>query len=133
MPVCGVIGAVFAQKYFLQAFPEASVDFKISRGEAQNRARNFLQALGDDPAGYQSTIDFGVDETGKTYLERELGLETANRLMQGDVAVWRWRARWFRPPEQEEMLVWVSPDQGRITGFVLDSGRVRHLRFTRIP
>ena len=27
----GIVGAVFAHKYFFRAFPEASVDFKVSR------------------------------------------------------------------------------------------------------
>jgi len=114
--LCGIIGAVFAQKYFLQAFPEASVDFKISRGEAQNRAKNFLQALGENPAGYQSTIDFGVDETGKTYLERELGLKQANQLMTSDLDLWYWEVRYFKPQQEEEYRVQISP-AGKVVGY----------------
>ena len=30
----GVVGLVFAHRYFFRAFPEASVDFKVSRAEA---------------------------------------------------------------------------------------------------
>jgi len=114
--LCGIIGAVFAQKYFLQAFPEASVDFKISRNEAQNRAKTFLQALGENPTGYQSTIDFGVDETGKTYLERELGLKQANRLMASDLDLWYWEVRFFKPQQEEEFRIQISP-AGKVVGY----------------
>ena len=114
--LCGIVGAVFAHKYFLQAFPEASVDFKISRGEAQHRAKSFLEALGENPAGYQFTIDFGVDETGKTYLERELGLKQANRLMSSDLELWYWEVRYFKPQQEEEYRVRVSP-AGKVVGY----------------
>ena len=35
----GIIGAFFAHKYFFRVFPEASVDFKVSRAESQKRAK----------------------------------------------------------------------------------------------
>jgi len=79
--ICGVLGLLFAERYFFRAFPEASVDFKVSRNEAQKRARGFVGGLGENLNGYQSTITFQVDDNAKTYLERELGLEEANRLM----------------------------------------------------
>jgi len=45
--ICGVLGLVFAQRYFFHAFPEAAVDFKVSRTEAQQRAKDFVQGLGE--------------------------------------------------------------------------------------
>ncbi len=48
--VLGILGAVFAQKYFFRAFPEASVNFQVSREEARKRAQNFVTALGSQPA-----------------------------------------------------------------------------------
>ncbi|MGC2890051.1 MAG: hypothetical protein WB627_13350, partial [Candidatus Acidiferrum sp.] len=44
----GIVGAVFAHKYFFRAFPEASVDFKVSRSEALTRARTFVGSLGEN-------------------------------------------------------------------------------------
>ncbi len=44
----GIVGAVFAYKYFFRAFPEASVDFKVSRSEALARAQKFVGSLGED-------------------------------------------------------------------------------------
>ena len=99
--VFGVLGALFAHKYFFRAFPEASVDFKVSRGEAQNRAKQFVEGLGENLNGYQSTIVFDVDENAKTYLERELGLQQANQLMSSELNIWYWEVRFFRPQQKK--------------------------------
>ena len=105
----GIVGVVFAQRYFFRAFPEASVDFKVSRGEAQSRAKKFVEGLGENLSDYQSTVIFDVDENAKTYLERELGLQQANRLMSSELNIWYWDVRFFRPQQEEEFLVRVSP------------------------
>ena len=73
----GIAGALFARHYFFRAFPEASVDFRVSRDEALSRARRFVNGLGEDASRYQSAIIFDVDDNAKTYLERELGLQQA--------------------------------------------------------
>jgi membrane protease YdiL (CAAX protease family) len=112
----GILGAVFAQKYFFRAFPEASVDFKVSRAEAQSRAKKFVEGLGESLSGYQSTVVFDVDENAKTYLERKLGLQQANRLMSSELNIWYWDVRFFRPQQEEEFLVRVSP-AGQIVGY----------------
>jgi membrane protease YdiL (CAAX protease family) len=112
----GIVGVVFAQRYFFQAFPEASVDFKVSRAEALARAQKFVGTLGEDVSGYQSAIVFDVDDNAKTYLEREVGLEQANRLMSSELNIWYWKVRFFRPKQEEEFGVQVSPG-GEIVGY----------------
>jgi membrane protease YdiL (CAAX protease family) len=112
----GVAGALFAHKYFFRAFPEASVDFKVSRTEAVGRARQFLSSVGQDVSGYQSAIVFDVDDNAKTYLEREVGLQQANRLMSSELNIWYWDARFFKPGQEEEFYVRVSP-AGQIVGY----------------
>jgi membrane protease YdiL (CAAX protease family) len=112
----GIIGLLFAQRYFFRAFPEASVDFQISRAEAQTRAKQFVEGLGENLNGYQSTIVFGVDENAKTYLERELGLQQANRLLSRQLNMWYWEVRFFRPEQEEEYQVRVSP-AGKVVGY----------------
>ncbi len=112
----GILGALFAHKYFFRAFPEASVDFKVSRGEAEKRAKQFVEALGENLSGYQSTIVFDVDENAKTYLERELGLQQANRLMSGELNIWYWEVRFFRPQQEEEYQVRISP-AGKVVSY----------------
>jgi Type II CAAX prenyl endopeptidase Rce1-like len=112
----GIVGALFAQRYFFRAFPEASVDFKVSRAAAQSRAKTFVEGLGENLSGYQSTVVFDLDENAKTYLERELGLQQANRLMSSELSIWYWDVRFFRPQQEEEFLVRVSP-AGQIVGY----------------
>ena len=114
--VFGLAGLFFAHRYFFQAFPEASVDFKVSRAEAQRRAKQFVAGLGGNLNDYQSTIVFDVDENAKTYLERELGLQQANRLMARELNIWYWDVRFFRPQQEEEFLVRVNP-AGKVVGY----------------
>lgn len=112
----GILGILFAQRFFFRAFPEASVEFKITRSDAMTRAKAFAESMGENVSGYESTIVFQVSETSKTYLERELGLSEANRLMSGDLNLWFWEVRFFRPQQEEELHVRVSP-AGKIVGY----------------
>jgi hypothetical protein len=86
--LAGIVGAWFAHHDFFRAFPEASVDFRVSRGEALKRAQSFMDGIGENVGGYRSSIVFDVDENGKTYLERELGLQQANQMMSSRLNIW---------------------------------------------
>jgi membrane protease YdiL (CAAX protease family) len=112
----GVVGLAFAHRYFFRAFPEASVDFKVSRAEALARAQKFVGSLGEDVSEYQSAIVFDLDDNAKTYLEREVGLQQANRLMSSELNIWYWNVRFFKPQQEEEFYVRVSP-AGEIVGY----------------
>src|SRR5215470_15235203 len=114
--LAGIVGLWYAQRHFFEAFPEASVNFKVTRAEALERARNFVESLGNRTAGYRSVIVFGVNDDAKTYLERTVGLKEANRLMVSEVNVWNWKVRFFRTQQEEEFRVEVSPE-GTITGY----------------
>ncbi|MBZ5699146.1 MAG: CPBP family intramembrane metalloprotease [Acidobacteriia bacterium] len=114
--LAGLLGAGVAYKYFFQAFPEASVEFKVTRAAALEQARLFASAQGAQLDGYQSSIIFDVDETAKTYLEREVGLKQANQMMKSDVHIWYWEARFFRPLQKEEFDVRVDP-AGGVVGY----------------
>src|SRR5579864_7080956 len=112
----GALGLFVAWRYFFQAFPEASINFQVSRDEALNRAKTFLTQRGVLLDGYESTIVFSVDEKTKTYLERTVGLEQANRLMSSEVSAWYWEVRFFRAQQKEEFRANISPE-GRIVGY----------------
>ncbi len=114
--LAGLLGAGVAYKYFFQAFPEASVEFKVPRAEALEQARQFAASQGAQLGGYDSSIVFDVDDTAKTYLEREVGLAQANQMMAGDVHVWYWQTRFFRPLQKEEFDVRVDP-AGGVVGY----------------
>ena len=114
--VAGIFGLIFAYKYFFQAFPEASVNFQISRHEALARAQKFVASLGESLTGYKSSIIFDVDENAKVYLERQLGLREANRRMSSGLNIWYWEVRFFKPLQEEEFEVRVSPS-GQVVGY----------------
>jgi membrane protease YdiL (CAAX protease family) len=114
--IAALVGASVAYRYFFRAFPEASVNFQVTRGAALERARTFALQLGVSLQGHQSAVVFDVNDDTKTYLERELGLQEANRLMSSNVSVWYWQVRFFRPREKEEVRVRVDP-AGRIVGY----------------
>jgi hypothetical protein len=112
-----IIGcAIYVRIEYDKAFPQASVNLKLSRAEITRRAEDFVRSQSLDPKNFRQLTVFDPDEDARLYLEREVGLERANQLMEREVSVWRWRARWFRPPEKEEILVWLSPD-GQVVGF----------------
>ena len=101
---------------FYRAFPEASIDFRISRDEAATQARQILPTLGFHAAGYREASSFTYDDSAKTFLERELGLERANQLMGSRLHLWRWSFRWFRPQQKEEFQVDLTT-RGELVGF----------------
>ncbi|HEX4542112.1 MAG TPA: CPBP family intramembrane glutamic endopeptidase [Candidatus Acidoferrum sp.] len=105
----GILGVLFAYKYFFQAFPEASVHLQVTREEALARAQKFVAGLGENVTGYRSAVVFDVDDGAKVYLERQLGLQEANRLMSSELKVWYWEVRFFKPQQEEEFRVNVSP------------------------
>jgi len=111
----GLLGTLIAFRYFFVAFPEAAVDFRISRGAAVEEAKRFLSAQGFQLEGYQNSIVFRVDDNAKNYLEREAELEEANRLMSSEVDIWYWSVRFFRPLQKEEFSVRVST-AGKVVG-----------------
>jgi len=65
--LAGLVGAGVAYRYFFQAFPEASVEFKVPRAESLERAKQFASAQGARLEGYDSSIVFNLDDAAKTY------------------------------------------------------------------
>ena len=117
--ICAVLLAAttaFSVRNFYRAFPEASIDFKVTREDARNIAGKFLSDQGYRVEGYRHAAQFTYDEEAKTFLERLAGLERANRIMGTRVRLWRWAYRWFRPLEKEEYNVEITP-LGQLAGF----------------
>jgi hypothetical protein len=110
------VSVFYTARNYSAALPAASIDLRLSKSEITAKALTLLGARGLSPANFRNVTIFDPDDEARVYLERELGLEKANRLMRDEVAVWRWRARWFRPPAKEEMVVYLNPG-GRVVGF----------------
>lgn len=111
-----ILSLAVSMRYFHRAFPEATLDLRVNRGDSETIARDFLASRGIEVAGYRHTAVFTYDENAKLYLERALGLEKMNQLTAGPIHLWRWSHRWFRPQQQEEFAVEVTPT-GEVVGF----------------
>jgi membrane protease YdiL (CAAX protease family) len=111
-----VVSVWYSAGNFYRAFPEASIDFRVSREDAAIQARALLPSLGFHAQGYREASSFNFDDDAKTFLEREAGLEQANRIMGNRVRLWRWSFRWFRPKQKEEFRVDITP-RGELVGF----------------
>ncbi|HEY8181963.1 MAG TPA: hypothetical protein VII32_06965, partial [Thermoanaerobaculia bacterium] len=115
---CGIAALSFfiIFNWFYAAFPEASIDFRYNRDSSLPLARAVLDAQRIDLRDYKHGAVFDGDEMAKIFLERTLGLSTANRLMRKDVRIWWWHHRWFKPLQEEEFQVDVAPT-GEIVGY----------------
>ena len=102
--------------YFYRAFPEASIDFRVTRDEAKVQAADFLASRGFDLAAYRHSAIFRYDNQTKTFLERELGLEGATQVIGDPVQLWRWSNRWVRELEKEEFQATVTTS-GELVSF----------------
>ncbi|KPL02205.1 MAG: hypothetical protein AMJ90_06465 [candidate division Zixibacteria bacterium SM23_73_2] len=112
-----VISLLVGIKYFPSVFPEATIDFKITREGSVPIAEKFLNEKGLDVSDYKHAVIFSHDDMAKVFLERELGLEKAQDVMSKKVKLWRWSNRWFKPLEKEEFKIFVSPE-GEVIRFV---------------
>ena len=111
-----VIGLAVGARFFYDAFPEATIDFDLTRGEAREQAASFLRDRGFDLDGYRQAALFRYDDDAKTFLERELGLEGASAVIGDPVRLWRWSNRWFRERQKEEFRV-EHTTTGELVGF----------------
>lgn len=111
-----LISLAVVARYFHLAFPEASIDFRVTRDQSATLARQFLQARGFLLKEEKHAAQFTYDDQSKVFLERELGLARTDALLHQRVHLWRWENRWFRPLQKEEYRVAVTPG-GHVVGF----------------
>jgi hypothetical protein len=114
-----VVGLVFLGifiAYYDRAFPTASIDLKLTREEAKQKAEEFLKARGYDLSGFESATIFGANQAASVFLEKTQGMEKANEMMRSEVPIWRWQCRWFKSAEKEELQVYVDQN-GEIVHF----------------
>src|ERR1051326_8336583 len=117
--ICAALAAGtiwFSVGNFYRAFPEASIDFRVNRPEGRGLAEHFLAQQNYRTDDYRQASSFTFEDDAKTFLEREAGLEQANRIMGTRVRLWRWSYRWFRPLQKEEYRVDITP-RGELAGF----------------
>jgi membrane protease YdiL (CAAX protease family) len=103
-------------RYFYRAFPEASIQFNYNRDTSRTVAEAFLATQHLTTQNYRHAAAFDYDNEAKVFMERELGLEKANKSIGDGLKLWRWGHRWFQPLQREEISVEVTP-RGEIASF----------------
>jgi len=111
-----VVSLAIGIPYFYQAFPEASIDFRVTREEAQEQATAFLTTRNIDLSEYRHSAIFRHHDPTKTFLERELGLQKATETIGQPVQLWRWSNRWSKELTKEEYQVDITTT-GKLVGF----------------
>jgi len=110
--VLGLLGAVGLASFvafYGVVTPYATLDFRLSREAVVRRAKTFLERQGFNLEGYDHAIALVEDEAASHYLQRTLGLARTNELARSQVPLWYWNVRWFRPLQEEEFAVGVTP------------------------
>lgn len=101
---------------FDATFPTASLDLRINRTQAREKAEEYLTAMGYNLSGYESSVVFSGDQTAFVFLEKSVGLKKANELTKEEIPIWYWQVRFFKELEKEGFEVRVNPT-GFISGF----------------
>ena len=98
----GIASLLVASHFWTDAFPIATVDFRISRSEAQEQLGKFLEAQGDRLDGYHRACRFDERASTKRFLELEYGVSELENLTRKGLNIWHWSGRWFKPETREE-------------------------------
>jgi hypothetical protein len=119
---CALLSALAtaaASRHFASAFPLLSIDLRMDRGQALERARALAATHRLGPAGFRQAATFGGDEEVQTYVELEAGGKEAfaRLIREGRYAPYTWRVRHFRQHDPNETWIRFTP-AGVAYGFV---------------
>lgn len=119
LALVAVASGIFSWAYFTQAFPLLSIDIRMDRAAALERARQIASAQQLGPRDFRDAASFSTDQELQTFVELEGGGKAAFAALVADplYAPYRWRVRHFREREPHEATFSFAPD-GRPNGFV---------------
>lgn len=115
--IAGIIGLIIFVNFYFIAFPEASVDIRITNADALLKSQSFLLDRNFSFEGYENSVRFGSSGDAAIYVQKELGIEKANEIIRNDIDLWFFESRFFVPLEKKEYSVYVSPKDGAVIGF----------------
>ncbi len=123
--VFGILGLIGWSVYFisdLPGFAKYARESIITRAEAIEKAEDIRRQLGLNLEGYQRTTSFSSSfgSSHFTHLIRNVDLAHADTLAAEHTSSWRWRVRWFKPLEKEELTISIdgNGDFCRISHYV---------------
>jgi hypothetical protein len=94
--VLALVGFGLYVKLDTRVFPSASIDLKYSREQIAKQSRERAEICGYKTQSTIESTTFTFFNESKTFLEYELGLDEANRLMKDKVPVWSWTTRYCK-------------------------------------
>ncbi|MFQ5707539.1 MAG: PP2C family protein-serine/threonine phosphatase [bacterium] len=120
--VLGILGAGVFFSLFEKYSPQASLDLQLSRPQVIEHARGVLGQMGYDASRLSADANFQFDSGIALYLEEELGMVQAHRVLRADsLSTHNWYVYFYDrslPPSQmaDQYDVWLSPT-GHVLGF----------------
>jgi hypothetical protein len=107
--VIAIFGASIYALKEKEAFPEASIDLKLSKREILDRTLDWARKLNFRKDKLITSTGFSFDNDAKNYLELELGQKRANELMKSEIPMWWWRTRLCKEFDQDQFYTLISP------------------------
>src|SRR5829696_2698761 len=106
-----VLAIAAARQHFSSAFPLVSIDLRMDRGEALQRARALAAEHRLGPPGFRQAATFAGDDEVQTYVELEAGGKDAfaRMIRDGRYAPYTWRVRHFREHDPNETWIRFTP------------------------
>ena len=106
-----VLATAAAGRHFASAFPLVSIDLRMDRAQALERARMLAAQHRLGPAGFRQAATFDGDEEVQTYVELEAGGKDAfaRMIREGRYAPYTWSVRHFRQHDPNETWIRFTP------------------------
>ncbi len=105
----GIAGLILFAFRHKSVFPSAAINLSVSKADILKLAETWNSKLAYAKTNVIKSITFGCDDDVKTFLEYELGNESANQLMQKQIPVFYWYCAFKKEFDQEKMLMTISP------------------------
>src|SRR5438034_4431800 len=117
--VLALAAGSFAWRNFTRAFPLLSLDIRMDRQAALDRARTLATEQQLGPPDFRDAASFSLDESVQTFVELEGGGKPAFSALVADplFTPYRWRVRHFKEREKHEVTFSFAAD-GEANGFV---------------
>ena len=112
LTLVAVGSALFSLRYFTRAFPLLTLDIRMDRQGALDRARMLASDEQLGPPSYRDAASFSLDVTTQTFVELEGGGKPAFNVLIGDrlFTPYRWSVRHFKERDPHEATFWFAPD-----------------------
>lgn len=112
----GIAGFILAIVLSDTVFPSASIDLSTPRDTIKQEAIAYIKKVEPDIENYIASQRFS-SAWASIYLQKTIGIpETRDRIVQDNLPIYYWYHRYFKPKQQEEFSIDLSP-QGEVYSY----------------